>query len=101
MKTISIVSYSLEIQAENFDPVWVDICIIDDLLTLEVVIDSWLDEYQYYSLSTEKFANLKVGDELDEGTRVLSIDPEPTYHSISYDEKDLAKDATTFFSFFK
>jgi hypothetical protein len=94
MKTISIVSYSLEIQAENFDPVWVDICIIDDDLTLQVVIDSWLDAYQYYSLSTEEFANLKVGDELDEGTRVLSIDPKPTFHSVSYLDFEYASNET-------
>jgi hypothetical protein len=92
MKTISIAVYSMEIQPDGWnDPTWVKVGIIDDELTLEVVIDSWLDSQLYYNLTTEEFANLKVGDELDEGMIVLSIDPEPIYHSISYDEFEYAQ----------
>ena len=87
MKTIEIAVYGVEIQPESWnEPTWVNVGIINDDLTLEVVIDSWLDEKLYYNLTAEEFANLKVGDELDEGTRVLSIDPEPDYESISYEE---------------
>ena len=88
MKTIQIAVYGVEIQPEGWPPMWVNVGIIDDDLTLEVVIDSWLDEKLYYNLTTEEFANLKVGDELDEGTRVLSINYEPDYESISYEEFD-------------
>ena len=94
MKTISIAVYSMEIQPSDWPPTWVDIGIIDDDLTLEVVIDSWLDSQLYYNLTTEEFANLKAGDELDEGTIVLSIDTEPTYHHISYDEFEYASNET-------
>jgi len=90
MKTISIAVYSMEIQPDGWQPVWVNVGIIDDDLTLEVVIDSWLDSQLYYNLTTEEFANLKVGDELDEGTRVLSIDSEPDYENISYEESEYA-----------
>ena len=91
MKTIQIAVYGVEIQPDSWnEPTWVYVGIIDDELTLEIVIDSWLDAKLYYNLTTEEFANLKVGDELDEGTRVLSINYEPDYESISYKEFEYA-----------
>ena len=91
MKTIQIAVYGVEIKPDSWnEPTWVNVGIIDDDLTLEVVIDSWLDEKLYYNLTTEEFANLKVGDELDEGTRVLTIHREPDYESISYEESEYA-----------
>lgn len=47
---------------------------------------SWMDNKIYYYMNDAELAELKEGDELDEGTILVSIDKDnPTIYEVEYD----------------
>jgi len=88
-RVYTVTAYDVLIRPDDWnDPTTVQIGILEEGVPDEVLWDSWIDNRLYMTMTSQEFADLRIGDDLDEGTTVLSIDYEPIFYSCAYYEEE-------------
>jgi len=85
-----VTAYEVLVTVDDWnEPQYVKIGILEDGIPPQVLWDSWIDSHLYYEMTKEEFAQLKIGDDLDEGTIVLEIIKEPIFYTDVYPMEEL------------
>ena len=88
-RVYTVTAYDVLIRPDDWnDPTTVEIGILEEGVPDEVLWNSWIDNRLYMTMTSQEFADLKIGDFLDDETKVLSIDFEPVFYNCSYYEEE-------------